>query len=77
MRGTICKNMLKETAFFCCIIMLSMCLKILTHYPKRKSIIKDSQELYKLKLVIELDRPLWCLGTKNFLFNNILLDLDL
>jgi hypothetical protein len=30
-----------------------------------------------LKLVIELDRSLWSLGTKTFLFNNIQLDLDL
>ena len=34
-------------------------------------------QLDKLKLVIELDRSLWSLGTKTFLFNNILLDLGL
>ena len=34
-------------------------------------------QLDKLKLTIKLDRSLWFLGTKTFLFNNILLDLGL
>ena len=48
--------MLKDPYFFRCIIMLSMRLKIWAYYPKRKSIIKDSQELDILKLVIRPDR---------------------
>ena len=47
------------------------------YYPKRKSTTKAAPEWDKLKLVIKLDRFLWCLGTKTFLFNNILLDLGL
>jgi hypothetical protein len=34
-------------------------------------------QLNKLEHVIKLDHSFWCLGTKTFLFNNILLDLDL
>jgi hypothetical protein len=54
--------------------------------PKKFNPISEAEKHHKrfpeigldiLKLGIKLDRSLWSLGTKNFLFNNILLDLDL